>query len=68
MANRVLHSAALQLGGPQAATELAAEGSCENLGRALGGHAQASPQLTRLMRAVKRQAASLKVQHRCQMG
>ena len=68
MAKRVLHSAALQLAGPQAAIELAAEGSCEKLGRALGGHAQASPQLARLMQAVKQQAASLKVQQRRQMG
>ena len=68
MAQRVLHSAALQLAGPQAAVNLAAEGSCEKLGRALGGHAQASQQLARLRKAVKQQAASLKVRHLRQMG
>ena len=68
MAKRVLHSAALQLAGPQAAFELATEGGCEKLGTALGGHAQASPQLARLMKAVKQQAASLKVRQRHQMG
>ena len=68
MAKRVLHSAALQLAGPQAAFELAAEGTCETLGRAPGGHVQASPQLARLMAAVKQEAASLKVQNRRQMG
>ena len=68
MAKRVLHSAALQLAGPQAATELATGGSCEKLGTALGGRAQASLQLARLMQAVKQQAASLKVRHRHQMG
>ena len=68
MAKRVLHSAVLQLAGPQVAIELAAEGSCEKLGRTLCRHGQAIPQLARLMKAVKQRAVSLRVRHRRQMG
>ena len=68
VAKRVLHSAALQLAGPQMATELAAEDSCEKLGRTPGGHGQAGPQLARLMKAVKQRAASLRVRRRRHMS